>query len=110
MPQVDLKYSNNLQLDTTLIFKTIEATIAKLDSAAGACKCRGYSTSEYLHSHLFITIALLQKSHRDDTFIKNLLAELEKALVPILPSSCNYAINFNFLNAHYVTSISVPGT
>lgn len=104
MPQVDLKYSDDLQLDTTTIFKTIETVIIKFDNTVKACKCRGYSTAEYLHSHLFITIALLQKPHRDDTFIKNLLTELEKALAPILPTHCNYAIDMTFLSSHYLTS------
>ncbi len=44
MPHVEIKYSNDIKLNYDALFDSVEATINKLDSSAGACKSRAYPT------------------------------------------------------------------
>lgn len=62
MPQVDLKFSSDINLDITLIFDTIEKVINQLDKTAGVCKSRAYPVPYYKHTHVLISIGLLKKN------------------------------------------------
>ena len=50
MPHVEIKYSDNLDIDTKEVFDVIEGIINKKDSSAGVCKSRAYPCSEYKYS------------------------------------------------------------
>ena len=45
MPQLDLKYSDDLQFKTAEIFSAIESALKELDESSGICKCRAYPGS-----------------------------------------------------------------
>ncbi len=80
MPQIELKYSNNLEIDVRKIFESVEKIINKIDSSAGLCKSRAFPIKEFLHSHAFLTVSVLKKAHRDDVFMEKLLQALEHNL------------------------------
>ena len=108
MPQVDLKYSSDITLDTKTLFEKIETTINTLDSSTGICKCRAYPAKEHLHTHMIVKIYLLRKPHRDEVFMKNCLAALETAVSPLIPSNTHYAIELLFSRPYYLTKNSTP--
>ena len=60
MPQIDIKYSNKMDLNFHDLFTKIEQTINKTDSKAGLCKCRAIPIENYLHDHILINISLIQ--------------------------------------------------
>ncbi|MCF6766418.1 hypothetical protein L3V82_11595 [Thiotrichales bacterium 19S3-7] len=104
MPQVELRYSQELDLKVKDIFQKIEALINQIDSTAGVCKSRAYPTAEYLHPNCYFEIMVLRKAHRDKHFMDNLLAEIESVVKPLLPEDCYYSINLNFSSDYYFTS------
>ena len=104
MPQIDLKYSCDLNLDILKIFQEIELLINKLDSSSGECKCRAYPADDYLHSHIYTYVKVLNKPHRDEEFMKNLLRELSQLLKPFFPQGCFYSIELDFSGDYYLTS------
>lgn len=57
MPHIEIKHSNNLNLDYGLLFHSMEGVINEMDEAAGACKGRAYPASHYHHSHVLISVA-----------------------------------------------------
>ena len=103
MPQVELKYSDNLCLQFESLFEEIERAINFQDPSAGLCKSRAYPAESYLHSHLFLNISLMKKPSRDDQFIKALSEEMECIIKVHLPQSAYYSIQINFLSEHYIT-------
>ncbi|MCF6767164.1 hypothetical protein L3V86_02125 [Thiotrichales bacterium 19S11-10] len=104
MPQVELKYSQDLELNIKDIFEKIEVLINQIDSTAGVCKSRAYPTTEYLHPNCYFEILVLRKAHRDKHFMKNLLVHIESVVKPLLPMDCYYSINLNFSSDYYFTS------
>lgn len=104
MPQVELKYSNNLKLYAEGIFQTIESVINDLDDSAGVCKSRAYPAAEYKHSHVLISVALLPKAHRDDGFMQNCVNSLKAALQQYMPEDIYFALDVFFSGKYYVTS------
>ncbi|MEH6454097.1 MAG: hypothetical protein V7782_13775, partial [Psychromonas sp.] len=65
MPHVEIKHSDNLDIDTNKIFDAIEVIINQKDMSAGECKSRAYPCSIYKYSHILVTVSLLTKPHRD---------------------------------------------
>lgn len=104
MPQVELKYSNNVKIEAKLVFDTIEDVINQCDSTAGACKSRAYSASEYKHKHILISIYLLKKPHRDEKFTKSLLNKLLQAVEKIIDDSCYFSLDVRYQGDYYVTT------
>ena len=104
MPHVELKYSNDLCVDAKAILETIETTINAHDSGAGVCKGRAYPAIEFNHSHVYISIVVLPKSHRDAQFMQALLDELEAVIIPLLPKDCYHSINLAFVEGYYMTN------
>ena len=105
MPHVEIKYSDNLNIDTKEIFNVIEAIINKSDASAGECKSRAYPCSEYKYSHALIVISLLTKPHRDEAFTFNLSDELERAIKRHFKQSLYFSLNIEYSQAYYTTNI-----
>lgn len=103
MPQVDLKYSNNVPIDCDQLFKAIEKTILSIDSSAGACKCRSYPCENYLHRHVFLSIKLLRKPHRNDVFMTDLLQQLYAVVSQALPKNITLSVEADFISSFYIT-------
>ena len=104
MPHVELKYSNDLTIKSTELFNAIEKVTNEMDSSAGMCKSRAYPTNTYLHTHVLLTMKVLQKPHRDKLFMQSLASKLEELLVAVLPQGCAYSVDLVFSNEYYVTS------
>ena len=105
MPHVEIKYSDNLDIDTKEIFDVIESIINKKDSSAGECKSRAYPCSEYKYSHILVSISLLTKPHRDKEFTLKLSSELERAIKLHLKQSLYFSLNIEYSQAYYTTNI-----
>lgn len=103
MPQLDLKYSADLNLNPTAIFTAMESTIQSLDDSAGICMSRAYPATDYLHQHVYCHVSVLNKAHRDDAFMKRLYENLTHTLATFIPKQCHYAIELEFCSAYYST-------
>lgn len=104
MPQIDIQYSHDLNLDCPKLFETLEAVIQNHDSTSGDCKARAHPVYEYHHQNIVIHVSLLAKPHRDDSFMTDLLASLQQCVEPIVPANCYYAVDLHFMGSYYVTS------
>jgi len=105
MPHVEIKYSENLDLDTKNIFNTLEQVINKNDSSAGVCKSRAYPCSKYKHSHILVTISLLTKPHRNDVFTQKLSKEIEESIKKYFNQSLYFSLNIEYSQSYYTTNI-----
>ena len=105
MPHVEIKYSDNLDIDTKQIFDDVESVINKNDSSAGECKSRAYPCSEYKYTHIIVSISLLTKPHRDKEFTLKLSSELEQAIKRYLKQSAYFSLNIEYSQAYYTTNI-----
>jgi len=105
MPHVEIKYSNNLDIDTKEVFDVIESIINNNDSSAGECKSRAYPCSEYKYTHILVTISLLTKPHRNKEFTLQLSSELERAIKLHLKQSLYFSLNIEYSLAYYTTNI-----
>jgi hypothetical protein len=103
MPQLDLKYSASLNLDTQAIFKAVEAVLQNQDSSAGECKCRAYPAKEALHTHVLLQVAVLRKPHRDHAFMQSWQVSLTSLLAGYVPVECHYAVELSFASDYYST-------
>lgn len=103
MPQAELKFSNDITIDVAHIFKSIDSEISNFDPSAGACKCRAYPATEFLHTHVLLNIRLLRKPHRDEAFMNTLLNKLKSILESAVPNGCSYAVDLSFFSGYYLT-------
>ena len=105
MPHVEIKYSDNIEIDADKIFDRIENTINSHDDSAGVCKSRAYPCSQYKHTHLLVSISLLTKPHRNKAFTEKLSAEIEKIIKAHLKQSLYFSLNIEYSLAYYTTNI-----
>ncbi|WP_083100587.1 hypothetical protein [Pseudophaeobacter leonis] len=108
MPHAEIKYSNDLDLDAPAILAEIETIIQRHDAGAGACKGRAYPTGGYHHSHVTVSISLLEKPHRDAEFSNALLAELEQRVSAMILSPCAFSLGLQYSSPFYVTRQHTP--
>lgn len=104
MPHAELKYSCDLEIDADAILAEIESIILEHDSGAGACKGRAYPAQLFHHTHLMVSIALLTKPHRDETFSLALLADLESRIKQRLHQPCEFSLSLSYSTPFYVTN------
>ena len=105
MPHVEIKYSDNLDIDSNKIFDDVERIINEKDMSAGECKSRAYPCSQYKYSHMLVTLSLLTKPHRDDVFTQNLSVEIEKTIKLHLKQSLYLSLNIEYSLDYYTTNI-----
>lgn len=103
MPHAELKFSSDLTLDAKTILAEIESTIRAFDDSAGTCKGRAYPTDHFHHTHLAVTVSLLDKPHRDAEFCNTLLAKLESCVRAKLTQPCAVSFGLDFLPTYYST-------
>lgn len=107
MPQVEIKYSSDLcDINFEDLFTEIENVINDYDSSAGACKSRAYSAEPYHHTHIYISILMLKKDHRDDDFMTILQKKLIVIVKKYLPRNCYYSLELGFSGKYYFTDES----
>ena len=104
MPQVEIRYSDDLDIQVESLFSQIAAAINEMDSSAGICKSRAYPATQFLHTHMFLSMMILKKPHRDNGFIQTLRARLDKIVSSFLPAGCYYSIELIFSGEHYMIS------
>lgn len=108
MPQVDLDYSADIALDAPALLAAIEAEILRQDPTAGDSKGRAQRVEEFHHSHVFLTVQLLPKPHRDDAYSQRMLGALDTLLAGHLTQSCAVSIRLAYSLAPYVTRHFTP--
>lgn len=107
MPHVEIKYSNNLNIDIDKVFDEVERVINKNDNSAGVCKSRAYPCVEYKYSHILVTISLLKKPKRDKIFTEVLSEEIEKVIKEHLYQSAYFSLNIEYSLSYYRTNIHI---
>ncbi len=106
MPQADLKYSADLEIDVKGLLAAVERVILSHDQGAGACKGRAFAARASHHAHLLLEVSVLRKPHRDDAFMQALLADLVACVDGALPSGTERAVSLSFASPFYVTGQS----
>ena len=96
MPQVDLKYSDDLNFDAAKVLTDIEAMVRSHDAGAGECKARAYPAPIFHRTHLTVEISILPKAHRDTAFMDALSTDLEKTIKAHLNQACFFALMISF--------------
>lgn len=105
MPHVEIKYSDNVEIDTDNMFDVIEEIINKHDKSAGECKSRAYPCSQYKYPHILVIVSLLPKPHRDERFSQQLSIEIETAIKAHLKQSLYFSLNIEYSLNYYTTNI-----
>ena len=105
MPQADLMYSCDIEVDAPALLAEIESAIADHDSGAGLCKGRAFPVQEFQSSHVMLSVALLNKPHRDDVFMQALLVKLVKVVDEHITQTCSRSVQLNFLSPFYETGL-----
>lgn len=108
MPHAELKYSNDLILDTPAILATIDSVIRRHDANAGDCKGRAYPASEFHYTHVIAEISMLPKAHRDQAFMNALITDLETAIKAYITQPSFFSLKISFLPETYVTNHFEP--
>lgn len=103
MPQLEIRYSADIEIDTSVLFEKIESTINSLDSSAGVCKARAYPAHSYRHSHVLIDLWLLPKKHRDHAFNQTLLKVLRDVVGKHVNAKCYLSVQLFYRDANYIT-------
>lgn len=103
MPHAEIKHSSDLSLDYQAMFTLIEHILNEHDSSAGACKCRAYPSNAFLHTHVVFEISILQKPHRDESFIQSLVADLKLQLKGMITQNCHFSLSVAFIGTGYST-------
>lgn len=101
MPQVELHYTQGLELDFAALFSAIERLINQLDASAGICKSRAYQCEYYLHDHVYISILMMRKLHRDAVFMQNCHERLLTVIKEFLPATCSWSVSLDFSSPYY---------
>ncbi|MGH1541603.1 MAG: hypothetical protein ACRBHB_14345 [Arenicella sp.] len=104
MPHCELHFSNDLNIDAKAILTKVETIINDHDENAHECKGRAYPASIYHHSHLKVTVSLLSQPHRNETFTKTLMADLETQIKATIPQSCFFSLLVEYSPSYYVTN------
>lgn len=104
MPQADLKFSNDIGINTATLFPAIEATIARHDPGAGDCKCRAYPAAQYHHTHVLLSLMMLAKPHRDAGFTHALMADIETLVKSHISQPCAFSFSLTYNTGYYVTN------
>jgi 5-carboxymethyl-2-hydroxymuconate isomerase len=105
MPHIEIKYSDNLEIDTLKVFDAIEKVINENDNNAGECKSRAYPCSQYKYSHIIVIVSLLTKPHRDEAFTKKLSEEIETIIKSYLNQSAYFSLSIEYSKPYYTTNI-----
>lgn len=104
MPHIEIKYSDNLDIQFDKVFNAVEKVINNSDKSAGECKSRAYACSEYKYSHILVTVSLLTKPHRDKKFTESLSIEIEKVIKGYLRQSLYFSLNIEYSLEYYTTN------
>lgn len=104
MPHVEIKCSGDLKINFDELFYAIESTINHFDKSSGECKSRAYPTDIFKYSHILVTISMLAKPYRDETFTKSLSRALESEIKKHLKQDCFFSFLIEYNLTHYVTN------
>lgn len=103
MPQADIYFSADQSLPAEQVLAEIERAIRAFDSGAGACKGRAHPIAESHHSHVYLTLSMLPKPHRDDSYASELGAQLCDLLAGYSANDAALGVNIRFDLQHYTT-------
>ncbi|WP_295311860.1 hypothetical protein [Roseobacter sp.] len=110
MPHAELKYSDSLTLDAPAVLAEIEHIILQHDAGSGECKGRAYPCAQTHHTHLLLSLTMLEKPHRDDAFTRALMADIEAAVKARIHTSCFFSFGLDYSRGAYITNThQVPG-
>ncbi|BAJ02920.1 tautomerase family protein [Shewanella violacea] len=105
MPHVEIKYSDDLDIDTKQAFDLIEQIINEQDASAGVCKSRAYPCSQYKYPHILIVVSLLTKPYRDQEFTNDLSEKIAKEIKKLFKQSLYFSLNIEYSSANYTTNV-----
>ena len=103
MPQADLLYSADLDIDPSAIFAEVEAVILSRDPGAEQCRGRAYPAADFHHTHATLRVTFLPKPHRDEAYMRSMLNEIERVLKASIKQPCGIAVGLTFTGDYYRT-------
>lgn len=108
MPNIELKYSNDLDLDASAVLASIEKVIQSHDAAAANCKGLAYPAADFHHTHVILHVEILPQPHRDAVFMDALNTDLQAAIKAHLSAACFVTSNVTFTPPASLTSRFEP--
>ena len=103
MPHCDLNYSSDLSINAAPLLAAVEAIIQRHDAGAGDTKGRAYPAEVFYHTHMKVTVGLLDKPHRDAAFMAALRTEIFDTVAAQMPRPCWLSVDLVFSGANYQT-------
>lgn len=104
MPQADLYFTADQSFPPVETLEAIEAVIQGFDPNSGFCKGRAHRIADFNHSHIFLTVSMLQKPHRDENFASELGGRLASALEGLTSPECVVNVLIRFDLVYYATA------
>lgn len=104
MPHAELRYSDDLEIDSGQILADIEQIVLRHDADAGECKGRAYPAEIFHHTHMLVVVSLLAKPHRGAAFVAALTEDLEREVKASLPKGCPFSLDIQFRSQTYITN------
>ena len=103
MPQLDVQYTGDLEIDAKDILGSVETLVKEHDSGTGNVKGRALKVADFHHSSLMLTLSLVKRPHRDDAFMSALAADLSDLLGSKISQPCNVSLTVQFLPQFHVS-------
>ncbi len=108
MPQLEVQYSGDLDIDAKDILVSVEAAIKDHDSGTGNVKGRALKADDFHHSGIMLTLSLAKRPNRDDAFMSELAAKLGDLLKSKISQPCNVSLTVQFLPQFHVSQEHNP--
>ena len=108
MPNADIKYTSDIQIDLKTLMSDIEEIILGLDPTSGACKGRALKVDEYHHSHLNIEIRLFATKHRDSALLNEVINRVDSRAKSLLKKAAHVTVKLEFTPLTYLTGFYDP--
>ena len=107
VPQIELKYTSDIEFDVTGMLETAIKTIKSADDSVGNCRGRAYPLKDYVSSHIRLEIEMLDKPHRDDIFMQKLSESVSRAVRTHVSTACAISVICRFDPPQWATTITV---
>lgn len=108
MPQADLYYSEDLNIDAKALLGQLEAVIWEKDAGSGECKGRAHPVQAYHHTHVLLVLKMMDRPHRTEAFLTDLSDRIAKILGHGINQPCALSVSVEFLPKVYISELHKP--
>lgn len=105
MPQIDIQYSPDLNLEANQVCQALDDAINTVDGPGRDCQIRLLPAKYTNTTHMLISIGLLEKPHRDKAFREKMVASTFQNLIGLVPTGIIVSINIYWLDNTYQAKV-----